>query len=149
MIKNTLFGKVSVVEDFPDARESTKSFDYCCPKCSYSWSGMAIAGRASAPEASQENLLGGKVSRKSYACPKCGHAWEGKPREGANAFGERKKTVVVKSMDDVPDKPPYRVPSMAEILKIPWNGFKVASSFSGCGGSWSIMSVASRSRRFG
>jgi DNA (cytosine-5)-methyltransferase 1 len=34
-----------------------------------------------------------------------------------------------------PSKPPYRVPSMAEIKAIPWNGFKVVSTFSGCGGS--------------
>jgi DNA (cytosine-5)-methyltransferase 1 len=33
------------------------------------------------------------------------------------------------------DKPPYRVPSMAEIDAIPDNGFRVASTFSGCGGS--------------
>jgi len=33
------------------------------------------------------------------------------------------------------DKPPYRVPSMAEINALPWNGYKVASTFSGCGGS--------------
>src|SRR5580692_3079320 len=32
-------------------------------------------------------------------------------------------------------KPPYRVPLMAEVAAIPWNGFKVASTFSGCGGS--------------
>ncbi|HEY6362712.1 MAG TPA: DNA cytosine methyltransferase, partial [Vicinamibacterales bacterium] len=32
-------------------------------------------------------------------------------------------------------KPPYRLPSMAEIAAIPWNGFTVASTFSGCGGS--------------
>lgn len=32
-------------------------------------------------------------------------------------------------------KPPYRVPTMAEIEKIPWNGFNAVSSFSGCGGS--------------
>jgi DNA (cytosine-5)-methyltransferase 1 len=32
-------------------------------------------------------------------------------------------------------KPPFRVPSMAEINALPWNGFKVASTFSGCGGS--------------
>ena len=32
-------------------------------------------------------------------------------------------------------KPPYRVPSMPEINALPWNGFKVASTFSGCGGS--------------
>ncbi len=32
-------------------------------------------------------------------------------------------------------KPPYRVPSMAEIAAGPPNGFTVASTFSGCGGS--------------
>ncbi|WP_327385052.1 DNA cytosine methyltransferase [Streptomyces sp. NBC_01207] len=35
----------------------------------------------------------------------------------------------------MPDKPPYRVPSMEEIRALPWNGFTAASSFSGCGGS--------------
>lgn len=33
------------------------------------------------------------------------------------------------------DKPAYRVPSIDEIRTIPWNGFKVVSTFSGCGGS--------------
>lgn len=33
------------------------------------------------------------------------------------------------------DKPPYIVPSMAEIEAIPWNGHTVVSTFSGCGGS--------------
>lgn len=32
-------------------------------------------------------------------------------------------------------KPPYKVPSMAEIEKVPWNGFFVVSTFSGGGGS--------------
>lgn len=32
-------------------------------------------------------------------------------------------------------KPPYRVPSMEEIRAIPWNGYTVASTFSGAGGS--------------
>jgi len=32
-------------------------------------------------------------------------------------------------------KPAYNVPSMAEIAALPWNGFKVASTFSGAGGS--------------
>jgi DNA (cytosine-5)-methyltransferase 1 len=32
-------------------------------------------------------------------------------------------------------KPPYRVPTMREIESIPWNGYRVASTFSGCGGS--------------
>lgn len=36
---------------------------------------------------------------------------------------------------DVSGKPPYRVPTMAEIASIPDNGFRVASTFSGCGGS--------------
>jgi DNA (cytosine-5)-methyltransferase 1 len=34
-----------------------------------------------------------------------------------------------------PGKPSYRVPSMAEIAEIPWNGYTVASTFSGAGGS--------------
>ena len=33
------------------------------------------------------------------------------------------------------EKPPYRVPSMQEIAALPPNGYKVVSSFSGCGGS--------------
>ncbi len=34
-----------------------------------------------------------------------------------------------------PGKPPYRVPSMAEVAAVPWNGLKVASLFAGGGGS--------------
>lgn len=33
------------------------------------------------------------------------------------------------------DKPPYYVPSMAEIEALPWNGFNAISTFSGAGGS--------------
>ena len=32
------------------------------------------------------------------------------------------------------EKPPYRVPSMAGIAAVPWNGFTAISTFSGCGG---------------
>lgn len=32
-------------------------------------------------------------------------------------------------------KPPYRVPPMAEIEAVPWNGYSAISLFSGCGGS--------------
>ncbi len=32
-------------------------------------------------------------------------------------------------------KPPYKIPTMTEINNLPWNGYKVASTFSGCGGS--------------
>ncbi|MEU8195254.1 DNA cytosine methyltransferase [Microbispora amethystogenes] len=31
--------------------------------------------------------------------------------------------------------PPYRVPTMAEVRAVPWNGFNAISTFSGCGGS--------------
>lgn len=33
------------------------------------------------------------------------------------------------------NKPPFRIPAMAEIEAIPWNGFNVVSTFSGAGGS--------------
>ena len=32
-------------------------------------------------------------------------------------------------------KPPYRLPSMVDIAQVPWNGLRVVSTFSGCGGS--------------
>jgi DNA (cytosine-5)-methyltransferase 1 len=32
-------------------------------------------------------------------------------------------------------KPAYHIPTMREIEALPWNGYKVASTFSGCGGS--------------
>lgn len=38
-------------------------------------------------------------------------------------------------MTTATDKPSYRVPSMAEIAELPWNGFNAVSTFSGCGGS--------------
>ena len=38
-------------------------------------------------------------------------------------------------MPGADDKPPYKVPTMAEIEAIPWNGYKVVSSFTGAGGS--------------
>lgn len=56
---------------------------------------------------------------------------------GISAFGERYwiefdgRERERESMD----KPPYRVPTMPEIVAIPWNGLKVASTFSGAGGS--------------
>ena len=38
-------------------------------------------------------------------------------------------------MKKATDKPPYCVPTMDEVRAIPWNGLKVASTFSGAGGS--------------
>lgn len=39
------------------------------------------------------------------------------------------------AMATATNKPPYRVLTMAEIVALPWNGLKVASTFSGAGGS--------------
>ena len=41
------------------------------------------------------------------------------------------------------DKPPYRVPLMSDIVALPWNGLKVASTFSGAGGSCTGYRMAS------
>ena len=58
---------------------------------------------------------------------------------GLSAFGdywiETAQPLNRSTVKSETDKPPYRVPSMAEIDALPWNGFKVASTFSGCGGS--------------
>lgn len=54
----------------------------------------------------------------------------GAGKRTSSGFGHG--TCRVPSMED---KPPYRVPSMEEINALSWNGFKVASTFSGCGGS--------------
>ncbi len=40
-----------------------------------------------------------------------------------------------KRVNERPNKPAYRVPSMTEIAAIPWNGLNAISTFSGCGGS--------------
>tara|TARA_R110002167_G_C12664110_1_gene650205 strand:+ start:470 stop:1813 length:1344 start_codon:yes stop_codon:yes gene_type:complete len=47
---------------------------------------------------------------------------------------EMRKGPFKKRRKEVP-KPSYRVPTMAEIVRIPFNGIKVASTFSGAGGS--------------
>lgn len=55
---------------------------------------------------------------------------------GLSAFGSYWLEDIMPD-DYVPDasKPPFAVPSMAEIAAFPWNGFTAASTFSGCGGS--------------
>lgn len=39
------------------------------------------------------------------------------------------------TMNTSSNKPIYQVPTMEQIVKIPWNGYNVVSTFSGCGGS--------------
>lgn len=43
--------------------------------------------------------------------------------------------IVADTADKLSDKPEYRVPTMAEIRAVPWNGLTAASTFSGAGGS--------------
>lgn len=45
------------------------------------------------------------------------------------------KEIPGRKLSKLPDKPPYRVPLMGEIERIPYNGYDVVSTFSGCGGS--------------
>lgn len=55
---------------------------------------------------------------------------------GLSAFGDYWIEDTGKNMTaTATNKPPYRVPLMSEIQQIPWNGYKVASTFSGTGGS--------------
>lgn len=48
---------------------------------------------------------------------------------------ERKTSKARQLFDHALSKPPYRVPTMAEIAKVRWNGLKMVSTFSGYGGS--------------
>lgn len=124
--KNLLGAKMA--RDFAHVTAKTET-EYQCPKCDYEWSGRSRSDGASA----RATLLAKRVVENQYACPKCRHEWNGRPKSKAASFGEssRERVVVL----DAREKPPYRVPSMKEIAKIPPNGFKVASTFSGCGGS--------------
>lgn len=55
---------------------------------------------------------------------------------GLSAFGHYwLEAVMPDRYTPDPNKPPFAVPSMAEIAALPWNGFTVASTFAGCGGS--------------
>lgn len=58
---------------------------------------------------------------------------------GGIAGGSRSQYFIVddekESSVRTQEKLPYRVPSMEEIGALPWNGFRVISTFAGCGGS--------------
>ena len=54
---------------------------------------------------------------------------------GVGSVNTSQYTIEKTTMHELQQKPPYRVPSMAEIAALPWNGFTAASTFSGCGGS--------------
>lgn len=58
-------------------------------------------------------------------------------RSGWQLHLDHGKTMIVpdESAAAAAAKPPYRVPSMTAIRKLPWNGLTVASTFSGAGGS--------------
>lgn len=54
-------------------------------------------------------------------------------RGGSKIRNARRSSQSVSLWED--EKPPYRVPSMAEIAAVPKNGLRIVSTFSGCGGS--------------
>lgn len=80
---------------------------------------------------------GGFVRNKDIADLPCPTITNGHGGSNASHFTIRQEGLdCADEKQVVPlSKPPYRVPSMQEINVIPWNGFRVASSFSGCGGS--------------
>jgi DNA (cytosine-5)-methyltransferase 1 len=112
---------------------------YCCPSCNYEWSGSAGSVDDVMRSGSKEEFdESEKYPDWDYKCPKCARRWSGKARagtsqRGALGFGEttQQSARMVKRVE----KPPYRVPSMKEIEALPWNGYNVVSTFSGCGGS--------------
>lgn len=56
-------------------------------------------------------------------------------RSAARRAPARRKGTTTTSPRPAVAKPPYRVPTMAEIRALPWNGFTATSTFSGSGGS--------------
>lgn len=67
----------------------------------------------------------------------CGHGFTDETNNPCPTIDTRPRTIVIEhSFEPMKsDKPPYIVPTMEEIRNLPWNGFTVASTFSGCGGS--------------
>jgi DNA (cytosine-5)-methyltransferase 1 len=126
--RKTLFGEVVIQPDFAavDGRIATNCQ---CPACGYEWN-APLAKKVARP-------LFGKpapVVTAGFSCPKCKHAWEGKPR-AAQRFGAKDGKSIIAKTSVAVEKPLYRVPLMSEIKKFSRNGFKVVSTFSGCGGS--------------
>jgi DNA (cytosine-5)-methyltransferase 1 len=71
--------------------------------------------------------------------PGYGHGFVDRTDLPAATITTRPVAMVIESggnpMSTATDKPPYSIPTMAEIAAVPWNGFTVASTFSGAGGS--------------
>jgi len=114
-----LFPDLEFVAGFKSVGEAIVT-DFSCPSCLYEWSGRPR------PEGCLE----------SYCCPRCKHAWSGQAKAATArraVFGSKVSSGA--SVVERVDKPPYRVPLMSEIARLPWNGCTVVSSFSGCGGS--------------
>ena len=71
--------------------------------------------------------------------PGYAHGFQDLTDEPMQTVTTRPLNIVIEQTPDAPApasaKPPYKVPSMADIAALPPNGFNVASTFSGCGGS--------------
>lgn len=93
---------------------------------------------AAEPRKQAENEPELAKSPETVCPPGDGKAEEPAPEAPARA---RVEVPAPQALADRPEarpasgKPPYRVPLMAEIAARPRNGFKVVSTFSGCGGS--------------
>ena len=83
--------------------------------------GVRVMHHTNGKHRNQGNVL-------NRACPSI----KSRPADLSVQFDDQREMV---SSGDKTSKPPYRVPSMVEVAAIPWNGFTVASTFSGCGGS--------------
>jgi tRNA (cmo5U34)-methyltransferase len=151
-----LFGSFEAQKDFTSVDEMIET-EHACPSCGYGWSGSpnssvdqeAVTRFIEIIE-KVETLFGVEEVKRSipapvnYRCPKCRHEWTGEAAgkseaspAGSLEFGRvgesGRRGMIIR--EELVDKPPYRVPLMKEIAALPWNGFNVVSTFSGCGGS--------------
>lgn len=69
------------------------------------------------------------------ACPTVMAGGVGSVNTGQYTIREREERLMPDDSMNHPNKPPYRVPLMSEVRELPWNGYTVASTFSGAGGS--------------
>jgi DNA (cytosine-5)-methyltransferase 1 len=143
MIVKNLLGTFEVKKDFASVDEGVETTHGPCPACGYAWSGSPNSQKPDRPVTKTvmltvKTLLGlSKVEKTvpaelDYRCPRCRNEWTALPGRKVLRTTTRPGTVM---KEGITEKPPYRVPSMREIEKIPWNGHTVVSTFSGCGGS--------------
>lgn len=133
--------------------DTTSQTNHECPKCGYQWDG-ACRGALSTDQMTLDDVLAIDESANGLIEPV---VCESEPVEqveaietssdGAKPVKRHTSARDYSPMLDVEEratqeslalgieKPPYRIPPLAEILATPKNGLNVVSTFSGCGGS--------------